>query len=107
MRYILATLLTASSLAFVAPAACADQCVTVNEFSLVDMGDTKGHVEQGIFDGYAGVLVDAWTADGWNWKQKAYAECDGSSDTIVYRRDAGSDDPFRVFNTSASASAGS
>lgn len=96
------TLLLATPLMIVgAPDASAVDCITSNEFQMVDMGDSKAHTEFDLFDDYHGALVDAWSADGWNWRLKAYVYCGDGAATIVYKRDAGTDDAFRVHSKTA------
>lgn len=101
MKILLTALLMTPALSLVTPLETADaaNCVMAGEFSNVDNNDTRAHVEVVIFDDYSGVLVDAWTADGQNWKWKTYAGCDGDhTGSIVYNRDAGSDAPLRVYS---------
>lgn len=96
MRKIFATLLVAPLIAVVPTPAAAATCVNMAEFGNVEQGHTRNHVEVDIFDDYSGALVDAWTADGHNWRYKAYALCGEGAVSIVYKRDAGTSEPFRV-----------
>jgi len=76
-------------------------CITrsPNELASVEIGDTRLHVETVIFDDYNGAVLDSWSANGWNWRTKTYASCGSDSVAfITYRRDADTDNPFRVWD---------